>query len=72
MTLLRLDHASRAANTSRRRKFGFTQDFSARRSRGLHSTDRDGSTDMSHIKFSYGGGEEALFYRLDRPSLPYF
>ena len=72
MTLLRLDHASRAANTSRRRKFGFTQDFSARRSRGLYSTDRDGSTDMSHIKFSYDGGAETLFCTLVSPSLPYF
>ena len=68
MTLLRLDHASQAANTSRRRKFGFTQDFSAR-SRGLYSTDRDGSTDMSHIKFLYGGVAETVFCRL---VLPYF
>ena len=72
MTLLRLDYASRAANTSRRRKFGFTQDFSARRSRGLYSTDRDGSTDMSHIKFSYGGGAATVICRLVRPILPYF
>ena len=33
---------------------------------------RDGSTDMSHIKFSYDGGAETLFCTLVSPSLPYF
>ena len=71
--LSRLDYAPRAANTSRRRKFGwFTQGFSERRSRGLYSTGwraRGEIVTQIILRFpepELNTGSEPIFLRLPR------